>query len=351
MSKKTAADAAIDDASDKPDGETADTSLLDAVKAEMAGDGAQADEEDDEDADLPLEKQAAPPQDKPADEPAAPGEGEQPAQPAAPDAPAAAKKPEPNADDDKAVKELGLKGRAEERFRDLSTNVRELSTKVAELEPMAKRATQWQETFESTGATPQQVGETLAFLTHANSGTLEGAKTAIGMIEAFRSELAQQYGIELAGVDHLQGFDDLKKLVADGDITEAVARETATLRRGRNATQQREQQTTQTQQWESRVNAGAQAVDTLCGQLRTTDPQFAQKWAMVEPLAKDLAATLPPEKWAGAVQGLYQKIALPKPVDTRRAEAPPAIQRGVAAGGSQEPQTMVDAVRQSIGMG
>lgn len=328
-----------------------DVSIEDAVRAslDIADDQAFTAEDDDEASPEKPADTAAEPAKSPDPEPAKPD----PAETAKPDAPDKAEADKAAVDAE--IKDLGIKNvRAQERFRALTQEASEgraAKAQIAELEGYRERAQRWEEVITSTGAPPQEFGFALDILKSANTGRREDAERALGMIDEFRAKLATRHGIEAAGVDPLAGHNDLKKLVEDGDVTRAVALETARLREARKATEQdhnaRSEQTAQ----ETAIRTGAAAVDALCGQLKASDPLYAQKFELIQPLIQDLGATLPPAQWVGAFKRLYDNVKVPEPAaDPRRAGSPEPLRRTSGGGGAPTPSSMEDAVRQSLGL-
>lgn len=269
-----------------------------------------------------------------------------------PPPPEAAAEPTKDEAVEKEIGELKLKDRSAERFRELSSKVKTLEEVAAEVETLRAANTQWAEAIKDTRAQPEEIGKAFAILYHANTGTPEGAKQALAMMDEFRTNLAQRFGIDLAGVDHLQGFDDLQAKVGNGDMELAAARELAALRRQQDeAARARQANAQQSEQEQAMHVAGAQ-VDALCEQLKAADPQYAQKYAVLKPLVSTIARTVPPAQWAATFKAYYDNLTLPALPNDPRTGAPagPApIRRSASAGGNQTPKTMLEAVQMEIG--
>jgi hypothetical protein len=268
--------------------------------------------------------------------PAAPGEGEgdQPPAPAAADpnaAPAAKAQPEAPKSVEDEIKDLGITNdRTQKRFRELS----ERASEADSLRERAGKVTDWEQTIQSTGTTPQQFGATLLYLTDINSGDPVRMNRAYETMEAELKFLGEKLGREAPGFDPLAAHPDLAEKVKTGDLDRAAAVELVQHRqRGvlQNEQQQNQHRVSQSQQAEQ---MGLQAVADLGAQLRTTDPQFQQKFAYLAPTVEIIQSTLPPAQWAAAIQQAYQRLppipaAAPavaaRPNNPARASAAPAV--------------------------
>lgn len=267
--------------------------------------------------------------------PAAPveGEGDQPPAAAADPnaAPAATAQPEAPKSVEDEIKDLGITNdRTQKRFRELS----ERASEADSLRERAGKVTDWEQTIQSTGTTPQQFGATLLYLTDINSGDPVRMNRAYETMEAELKFLGEKLGREAPGFDPLAAHPDLAEKVKTGDLDRAAAVELVQHRqRGvlQTEQQQNQQRVSQTQQAEQ---MGLQAVADLGAQLRTTDPQFQQKFAYLAPTVEIIQSTLPPAQWAAAIQQAYQRLppipaAAPavaaRPNNPARASAAPAV--------------------------
>lgn len=283
-----------------------------------------------------------PPADPAVVDPAAPaapveGEGGQPAAPAAvdpnaaPAAPAAPAQPEAPKSVEDEIKDLGITNeRTQKRFRELS----ERASEAESLRGRADKVTDWEQTIQSTGTTPQQFGATLLYLTDINSGDPVRMNRAYETMEAELKFLGEKLGREAPGFDPLAAHPDLAEKVKTGDMDRAAAVELVQHRqRGvlQTEQQQNQQRVSQSKQEEDK---GLQAVADLGAQLRTADPQFVQKFAYLAPTVEIIQATMPPAQWAAAINQAYQRLppipaAAPavtaRPNNPARASAAPAV--------------------------
>lgn len=263
--------------------------------------------------------------------PAAPAQEPAAADPAQPAAPAAAQPPADPAEQakqekakvDAEIAELGIKNeRTAARFHELSARAAEvepLKKTVAELEVFRQRAVEWEEAVTSTGATPEQFGQTMTYLSMLNSGDPGNYEKAFEMIEREYHSLAELLGKTAGGaVDPLKGHPDLQAKVASMDMDRETALAWAEERNKTKlvtaASSTREQQAQQFQQQQEAARAqqeGLAAVAQLGEQLRATDPHFATKFQILQPMLETMQAQYPPHQWAGLVQQMWSRIPAP----------------------------------------
>lgn len=242
-------------------------------------------------------------------------------------APAPAATPEPDAEADQAVKELGLKGRAEERFRELTSQVKELTplrevltkhqiTDPARIEQVietAARAQEWEDTVLASTATPEQFGSALNVIKAMNSGDPKVMTVAFDVMLQQVAELGKQLGREVPGlVDPLQAHPDLQQEVSDGDLTRTRALEIAAQRATAAATNARDTARSNQTQHEAAVNQALTDVKALNDQLKAGDPDFGRKLALLQPTLDVIRETVHPSQWRDKIEQAYRKLpALP----------------------------------------
>ncbi|PZT45649.1 hypothetical protein A7X92_00585 [Stenotrophomonas maltophilia] len=280
------------DGGDAPQPAAAD---LDAFSAGVEAAREQEAREDALPGDAPAAVDGQPPQDgapatPAAVDPNAPPAGEQ--QPAPP-----AQPQQPTVDDE--VKQLGLKERAAERFQELHTQARDARERVS----------QWEETVQSTGATPEQFGGALRYLSDINSGDPRRMADAYERMQGELQWLGQQLGREAPGFDPLSAHPDLAGRVNSGDITRDVALELAQHRQTGQLHQNHTQAQQERQQQDLQYQQGLTSVQQLGAQLRAGDAQFDQKLALLAPTIDIIQRTLPPAQWQTEIHRAY--LALP----------------------------------------
>lgn len=240
--------------------------------------------------------------------PATPAATDPNAPPAAPQQPAQPSQ-QPTVDDE--VKQLGLKERAAERFQELHTQARDARERVS----------QWEETVQSTGATPEQFGGALRYLSDINSGDPKRMADAYERMQGELQWLGQQLGREAPGFDPLSAHPDLAGRVNSGDITRDVALELAQHRQTGQLQQTHTQAQQDRQQQDLQYQQGLASVQQLGTQLRAGDAQFDQKLALLAPTIDIIQRTLPPAQWQTEIHRAY--LALPATAVAAPAAAAP----------------------------
>ena len=244
-----------------------------------------------------------------------------PAAPAADPAQAAEPAPEPDTVDAE-LKELGITHeRTQKRFRELSERAAEADA----LRPQVERAQQWEETVQSTGATPEQMGNALGYLAAVNSRDPQQMAKAYDFMQQEMAWLAKELGRPGPGYDPLAEHAELAKQVEAGDLSRATAQELIQARR--TLAMQQDGQQRQRQQFEQQAaveqaqEQAVQQVQALGVQLRTADPQhFEAKFRSIQPMVQMIQNTLPPQQWAQAIQQAY--MAAPTPIAVPPATSP-----------------------------
>lgn len=258
-------------------------------------------------------------------------DGDAPPAGAAADA-AATAQPEAAKSVDDEIKDLGITNeRTQKRFRELS----ERASEAEAFREKAGRVNDWEQTIASTGTTPEQFGATLVYLTDINSGDPARMNRAYDTMQNELQVLGKKLGREAPGFDPLSEHADLAEKVKSGDMDRATAveliqhRQRGALQQNHHAEQSRAAQAQQAEQ------QALQDVAALGNQLRTSDPQFLQKFAYLQPTVEIIQATMPPAQWAAAIQQAYQRlpgVAAPaaapaapvRPNNPARASAAPA---------------------------
>lgn len=253
------------------------------------------------------------------------------------------------AEDDKAVKDLGLKGRAEQRFRDLSGQVRDLSQKLeavggeeaikvlAELGGKeglqrtiedAKAQHQWDQHMAQVGCTPQQFGEAMGYLKAINSDDPAVLRQARDNLLKEVSLLDERLGEKTERHNPLEKYPDLKSKVQRGEMDEEDALEIARLRGHTQTAEQRQKTQTQQQQEQQAQMQGQQDLATLGGELRQRDGEqtFAAKMRVISPVLDKALPHLPPAQWKQYAADLYASVELPKPPQPPRVGKSPVRQ-------------------------
>ncbi len=234
--------------------------------------------------------------------------------PAKPDAPAADKLA------DTFEEELAAAGPVTKRQEARMKQLYERARKADELAPKVDQLRAWEESITSTGATPEQFGVAMNYLTLLNSGKPENLEIAFEQIEGEYLALAKALGRPTsAGYDPLQDHPDLMKAVnEDFTLERPHALEIAA---GRNRTKIEQAANQNRQQQDSQqdgIAQGRNALTALETELRVTDPAYAEKLKVLAPALQAMTQTSAPDQWATAARRMFATLNIPAPA------APPA---------------------------
>ena len=237
--------------------------------------------------------------------------------------------PAPAKNVDEEMKDLGITNeRTQKRFRELS----ERASEADSLRERASKVSDWEQTIEATGATPQQFGATLVYLSDINSNDPGRLNRAYETMQNELQVLGKRIGREAPGFDPLSDHADLAEKVKSGEMDRSTAVELVQHRQRGHLQQEHQAAQHQTMQAQQAEQQALQEVAALGLQLKA-DPQFQQKFAFLAPTIEIIQSTMPPAQWAGAIQQAYQRLpAIPaaaptpgaKPNNPARASAAPA---------------------------
>lgn len=280
------------------------------------------------------------------------------------------------AEDDKAVKDLGLRGKAEQRFRDLSGQVRDLSqqlesvggeeaikaiTELGGKEGLqrtiedAKAQHQWDQQMAQIGCTPDQFGQAMGVLAAINSDdpavlrqVRDNLLKEIGLLDDRLGEKTDRH-------DPLEKDPELRAKVQRGEMDEEDALEILRLRRQAEASTQRNQQATQQQQAQQAQQQGAKDLSDIGAELRQRDGDkvFAAKMKIVAPVLDKALPQLPPAQWKQYAADLYASVQLPKAAQPPRVGKSPVRQSHGTTGAAGDvhrnnPPDPMDAFDQGV---
>lgn len=338
----------------EPKGDDAALAALDKGIEEVSPEAAPAE---------PVAEAAATPAATPSD-----GKPAEPAQAAA-EQPA---KPEPDAAVEAEIKSLRLKEKGAERFRTMAGEIKAFDPikkalekagikDAATFEQAMPQLIQRSQDFEDlvgmvseTGATPDMYSSMLDYMKDAVAGANGDPEAAQRAYERTLKELAvwsKLVGKEVPGVvDPLEGHDDLKTDIENGELSRARAleivqqRNASTLYRGRiardeqNGAQQRAQE------------AGRNALNSLEAQLQAADPDYARKREFFLPIVRRIAAKYPADQWAAEAQAAYMEIpALPAvAASTPKRPTPGPVHSGARMNVAAVPKDPMEALEMGI---
>lgn len=271
-------------------------------------------------------------------------------QPAAkkPDAGAAADKPgvetkkQPDAEVEKEIAGLALKGKAADRFRDMAGEIKstrplmEILGKVnvkdaQQLDSMLKDVAVglgYEKMIMDAGAQPEQLKGAMQIIAAMNTGKPELQIQAAQMMLNEAKTVLERHGVNIDGItaDPLEKHPDLKQAVEAMDITREHALELARLRTGnanRSATETANAQAMERQRQEQAAETQArQQIDVLSETLKRNDPHFNAKFqALAQNGTFAAISQMPWNQRYQAVLNAYN--ALPVPVATPSPAANP----------------------------
>lgn len=220
---------------------------------------------------------------------------------------------QPDPDVDAAVAELGLKGKAEQRFREMSGTIKSQAQEIEPLRTAAARSQQWEDLVTETKASPEQFGQAIGYLTYLNSGEPTKMGQAFDFLLGELQQLGKTIGREVPGlVDPIQDHPDLAQKVTYGELSRPDALEIARHRTAQvRNTEHANETAAQTRQRET-FDRGMAAVADLSNRLKAEDPDFDRKLAFLAPAMDTIRRNVPPDQWVAQIEDVYKRIpALP----------------------------------------
>jgi len=210
------------------------------------------------------------------------------------------------------VNALGLKEKSAARFRELSA--RPTQQAFDEISAKAAKADEWQTAIASTGATPDQFGRVMNYLSAINSGDPQKMVLVYDAMLAEMKWLGQRIGKEVPGVfDPLDKHRDLAEEVGKGELTRQRALEIVQQRehaaRSSELTQRQQAEFQRQQQFQQANEQAMGDLRAVGARFQASDPAFSQKMAYLQPTLQVIQQTMHPSEWAAAAQRAY--LALP----------------------------------------
>lgn len=166
--------------------------------------------------------------------------------------------------------------------------------------------------IKASGASPEQYGEAISWLSLFNSPTAEGRTKAYELINDVAERMATMLGIDRAVRDPLAAHPDLKAAVTAGKATPEMAREVARNRDAakfngevHNSIHQQQQTQQQAEQEYAQARTDLNSFET---QMKVSDPLYARKRAMIVPTMQESFKHIPKAKWAETFKAAYAKV-------------------------------------------
>lgn len=211
------------------------------------------------------------------------------------------------------------------------------------------------EGIKASGATPEQYGETISWLSLFNSPAPEARMKAYELINDVADRLATLLNIDRTVSDPLAEHADLKAAVTAGQITAKYAGEIARTRNANGFKQQlvqgQQQQQQQTQQEQQALAQARTDLNSFEADMKASDPLYARKRAAIVPSLQVAFKSIPPAKWAETFRAAYQNVRL-QPVGRPRSAAdssqPLRGGKNPAGGATRQAGSMLDAVNGAL---
>ena len=245
-----------------------------------------------------------------------------------------------------------LKKETSERIRSLIDIAKD---KTAEVERVTTDFNYLVQGVQATGATPAQYGETLSWLALFNSRDPAQQEKALELVESVAERLATLLGKERVVGDPLGAHQDLKNAVASGQITAQYAKEIARTRNGQQFRQELTTHATTEQQRQEQAQVeeqtGRKALADLEATLSQSDPDYAQKKALLVPALKPIMASIPWSQKAAKFMDSYKNLVLPKAA-VAAAKVPvnqPLRNKQPAGGQTKQASSMLEAINGALG--
>ena len=244
----------------------------------------------------------------------------------------------------------GIKEKATERFHQLVTSHKELTTVV---ESQKQTLEGFKTMVKETGADDEQFVMALDLLTLINKDPAAAAQRLYDL----SASMALRANVDIPGVDYLKDYTDLQKQVEDREITSASAREIAKSRREKNDRETRETQeretTKQTERRQAYQQATLKSIETFLQDKETSDIDWQAKAPILLKAAQFAQKNLQMSEWLPYLQNQYEQVAeivakAGKPADNGGGKRP--LRPSGGGGGNKVPGTMEEAIRQGLGL-
>ena len=257
---------------------------------------------------------------------------------------------------------FGLKGKANERFREMAAELKTLAPLKAELEkhgitdlatqlPVlmknAKDGADMVSMVTETGATADQFGATLNYLQLVNKGDPASLQQAFDALSGELADLAKIMGKEVPGVhDPLAEHADLIEDIEKGDITRKRALEIA---QSRTATKIEGARREQTNKATEQQTAAQQELAKASEALRAWEaphlgnPLYMQRREALSLKVAQIRKDYPPALWVNATQLAFDAImAVPVAAPPVKKPPPGPVRPGLHHGANLQPAVYDD---------
>ena len=252
--------------------------------------------------------------------------------------------------------EKSLSERAQNRFRELSERAKKAEEEAAQIR---EQGMELYKIMADSGVTPDDLTTYFDYYKNLRQGDRNKAAEQWAMMEQAHSQFTGQ---AVGNADPLNNHPDLKQAVEEFEITEEVARETATLRDYSQRMQQNEQrqaefqaqygeQQRQQQEAAGYAQKAAQDLDAWSAEMKSKDPLFEQKEALLLERAQEQFPNIHPAHWPEFIAREYEYIskAMPTQATAATANTPNPIRPGASAKAvAPEPKNIGDALTNAL---
>lgn len=188
--------------------------------------------------------------------------------------------------------------------------------------------------IQDTGATPEQYGQTLQYLTLVNSGDRNLILKALEFVKGEVVALSRMAGVPAPGVSFLEEHEDLMAEVHAGKLTRERAEEIAASRSGQQYAQNmqahRARQQNDATAYQQEVRSAQDALNAREAELKAADPAYMQKRQVILSIVLPLirSGAIAPKNWVAEFDRIYKTL----PAAVRTAAPPGTPPAGVPAG-------------------
>jgi hypothetical protein len=244
-----------------------------------------------------------------------------------------------------------LKEATKERITSLITLAKE---KDAAIERITSQHQEIMTIIQESTATPQQYGDALDYIRLVNSPNIADREKALDIMMTEVNVLARALGKPVAGVNMLEGHDDLIQKVKDGALSQQDAQEIAASRESRRISTNVQTQNQNVQQQAAAqqvvLDKGRADLNALEAKLRT-DPNYAAKRQILIKTLQPVFNQIHPSQWAATFKAAYDELPATAAPKAKAAGIPAnqPLRAKTASGGAQAAASSVlDAVNFGI---
>ena len=245
-----------------------------------------------------------------------------------------------------------LQPKASQRFRDL---VADNKAKSEELSKATEAVTQIQKTVSDSGLSPNEFATLLDYGKLAVSQSRIEKEQALEFARNEVARLSKELGVEVEGVDLLDGFSDLQSQVDNFELSRDHAIELA---HGRRSKQKQESQQEEFQKYSqaqqqntNEVQKATSEIESFMSSQKKTDIDFDAKEKYLLDQVDYIQKNYQPSQWASVVSQLYSAVGSMASTQTAQAKKTaqaPLSSSGVTAGPSNS-ASMADAIMAELG--